>query len=49
MLDKISTLIQSFADFLGGFSKLNDVKDHSVTVFFKIILCTLDAVVHEAL
>ncbi len=43
MLDKISTLIQSFADFLGGFSKLNDVEDHSVTVFFKIILCTLGA------
>lgn len=43
MLDKISTLIQSFADFLGGFSKLNDVKDHSVTVFFKIIFCTLGA------
>nr|DAT77992.1 MAG TPA: hypothetical protein [Caudoviricetes sp.] len=43
MLEKISTLIQSFADFLGGFSKLNDVKDHSVTVFFKIILCSLGA------
>ena len=41
MLEKISAVIQSLANFLGGFSKLNDVNDHSVTVFFKIILCTL--------
>lgn len=43
MLEKISTVIQSVADFLGGFSKLNEVNDHSITIFFRIILCTLGA------
>lgn len=43
MLDKISGLISAVTGFLGGFSKLNEVKDHSVSVFLKIILCTLVA------
>lgn len=43
MLEKISGVIQAVTDFLGGFSKLNDVRDHSVVIFFKIILCTLIA------
>lgn len=43
MLEKISDVIKSITDFLGGFSKLNEVKDHSVDIFFRIILCTLVA------
>jgi len=43
MLEKISNIIKAITDFLGGFSKLNDVNDHSVTVFFQIILCILMA------
>lgn len=43
MLEKISSVIQAITEFLGGFSKLNEVKDHSVSIFFKIILCTLMA------
>ena len=43
MLEKISDVIKSITDFLGGFSKLNEVKDHSVDIFFRIILCTLAA------
>ena len=43
MLEKISSVIQAITEFLGGFSKLNEVKDHSVSIFFKIILCTLIA------
>lgn len=43
MLEKISNIIRAITDFLGGFSKLNDVNDHSVTVFFQIILCVLMA------
>ena len=43
MLEKISGVIQAITDFLGGFSKLNEVRDHSVVIFFKIILCTLVA------
>lgn len=43
MLEKISSVIQAITEFLGGFSKLNEVKDHSVSIFFKIILCTLAA------
>lgn len=43
MLDKISGVINAITEFLGGFSRLNEVKDHSVTIFFKIILCTLGA------
>lgn len=43
MLEKISGVINSFTDFLGGFSKLNEVKDHSVSIFFRIILCTIAA------
>ena len=41
MFDKLSGVIQAITDFFGGFSKLNEVKDHSVSVFFRIILCTL--------
>lgn len=41
MLEKIAGVIKAITDFIGGFSKLNEVKDHSVTIFFKIILCTL--------
>lgn len=43
MLEKITGVIQAITDFLGGFSKLNEVKDHSVSIFFRIILCTLVA------
>lgn len=43
MLEKISGVINAVTSFLGEFSKLNEVKDHSVVVFFKIILCTLVA------
>lgn len=43
MLDKISGVINAITEFIGGFSKLNEVKDHSVVIFFKIILCTLGA------
>lgn len=43
MLEKISEVIKSITDFLGGFSKLNEVKDHSVDIFFRIILCVLVA------
>ena len=43
MLEKISDVIKSITDFLEGFSKLNEVKDHSVDIFFRIILCTLAA------
>ncbi len=43
MLEKISGLLQATTDFLGGFSKLNEVKDHSIVIFFKIILCTIVA------
>ena len=43
MLEKISEVIRAITDFLGGFSKLNEVKDHSIRIFFQIILCTLIA------
>lgn len=43
MLEKISNIIRAVTDFIGGFSKLNDVNDHSVIVFFQIILCALMA------
>lgn len=43
MLDKISGIINAITEFIGGFSKLNEVKDHSVKVFFQIILCVLVA------
>ena len=43
MLEKISGVINAITEFIGGFSKLNEVKDHSVIIFFKIILCTLGA------
>lgn len=43
MLEKISNLLNAVTEFLGGFSKLNDVKDHSVNVFLRIILCTMVA------
>lgn len=43
MLEKISNIVKAVTDFLGGFSKLNEVNDHSVTIFFQIILCTLMA------
>lgn len=43
MLEKISNLLGAVTEFLGGFSKLNEVKDHSISIFFKIILCTLAA------
>lgn len=43
MLEKITDVIHAVTDFLGGFSKLNDVKDHSVSIFFRIILCVLGA------
>lgn len=35
MLEKIAGVIKAITDFIGGFSKLNEVKDHSVTIFFK--------------
>ena len=41
MLERISGVINAMTEFIGGFSKLNEVKDHSVVIFFKIILCTL--------
>lgn len=43
MLEKISNIIKAITGFLGGFSKLNNVEDHSVTIFFQIILCVLMA------
>lgn len=43
MLEKISGVIQAVTEFIGGFSKLNDVKDHSVVIFFRIILCIIGA------
>lgn len=43
MLEKISGVLTAATEFLGGFSKLNEVKDHSVNIFFRIILCTLAA------
>lgn len=43
MLEKIPSVIQAITDFLEGFSKLNEVKDHSVIIFFKIILCMIVA------
>lgn len=43
MIEKISGVINSITDFLGGFSKLNEVKDHSVSIFFRIILCAIAA------
>ena len=43
MLERVSEIIRAITDFLGGFSKLNEVKDHSVEIFFKIILCALIA------
>lgn len=43
MLERISGVINALTEFIGGFSKLNEVKDHSVVIFFKIILCTLGA------
>lgn len=43
MFDKIPNVINAVTEFLGSFSKLNDVKDHSVRIFFQIILCMLVA------
>ena len=43
MLEKLSGVIQAITEFIGGFSKLNEVKDHAVLIFFRIILCTLAA------
>lgn len=43
MLEKISGVINAITNFIGGFSKLNEVKDHSVNIFFRIILCTIVA------
>ena len=43
MLEKISGVIQAVTEFIGGFSKLNEVKDHSVIIFFRIILCIIGA------
>lgn len=43
MLEKISGTISAITGFFGEFSKLNDVKDHSVYIFFQIILCVLAA------
>lgn len=43
MLERITGVIQAITEFIGGFSKLNEVKDHSVIIFFRIILCTLAA------
>lgn len=43
MLEKISGVFNSITNLLGGFSKLNDVKDHSVSIFFRIILCIIIA------
>lgn len=43
MFDKIPSVLNAVTGFLGSFSKLNDVKDHSVRIFFQIILCTLVA------
>lgn len=41
MLEKFSGVIKAITEFLGGFNKLNDVNDHSVIIFFKIILCSV--------
>lgn len=43
MLEKLSNIIQAITEFIGNFSKLNEVKDHSVVIFFQIILCALFA------
>lgn len=43
MLEKITGVINAVTEFIGGFSKLNEVKDHSVIIFFRIILCALVA------
>ena len=43
MFEKISGVIQAVTEFIGGFSKLNEVKDHSVIIFFRIILCIIGA------
>lgn len=43
MLEKITNVIHAITEFIGGFSKLNDVTDHSVTIFFRILLCALIA------
>lgn len=43
MLEKISGVIQAITEFIGGFSKLNEVKDHSVLIFFRILLCIIVA------
>lgn len=43
MLERITGVIHALTEFLGGFSRLNEVKDHSVLIFFRIILCTLVA------
>ena len=43
MLEKISGVIQAITEFIGGFSKLNEVKDHSVLIFFRILLCIIIA------
>lgn len=43
MFEKISSVIQAVTEFIGGFSKLNEVKDHSVIIFFRIILCIIGA------
>ena len=43
MLEKISGVINAITEFIGGFSKLNEVKNHSVVIFFRILLCTLIA------
>lgn len=43
MLDKISNVIKIITEFITNFSKLNEVKDHSVYIFFKILLCILIA------
>lgn len=43
MFEKLTNVIQAVTGFIGEFSKLNEVKDHSVIIFFKIILCALAA------
>lgn len=43
MFEKISGTISAVSGFLSEFSKLNNVKDHSVYIFFQIILCVLVA------
>lgn len=43
MLEKISGTISAVTGFFSELSKLNEVKDHSVYIFFQIILCVLAA------